>query len=85
MIKEQVTEQKQLIWTIPKQDLFRAVRNIIMVKKIWQVWTENDVESKKQGLIVDEKILFTGTEQECKKYAKNISNVHIGYDLNEEN
>ena len=50
-----------------------------MAKKIWNVWTENDEESTKQGHIVDEKTLFVGTEQECKQYAKNISNVHVGY------
>lgn len=56
-----------------------------MVKKLWQVWIENEKESAKQGYIVNEKILFTGTEQECKKYVKTIPNGHIGYDLNEEN
>jgi hypothetical protein len=53
-----------------------------MAKKLWQVWTENDKESAKQGCIVDEKTLFIGTENECRKYAKTIPNAHVGYDCN---
>jgi hypothetical protein len=51
-----------------------------MAKGIWQVWTENEEESARQGVIVDEKILFSGTESQCKTFAKKIKNAHIGYD-----
>jgi len=57
-----------------------------MAKKLWQVWTENDAESAKQGHIVDEKILHVGTELDCRRFTKTISDapavVHLGYACN---
>jgi len=55
-----------------------------MSKKTWQVWTENEEESKKTGTIVDEKILLEGTESQCKLFAGKNINMHVGYACGEE-
>lgn len=54
-----------------------------MAKRIWQVWTQDEEESNRQGVIVDEKILFSGTESQCKTFAKKIPNAHVGYDCDD--
>jgi hypothetical protein len=58
-----------------------------MIKRKWQVWTENETESRKQDCIVEQKILFEGDEKKVKKYYKKESlvnpNLHIGYELTE--
>lgn len=51
----------------------------------WQVWTENDKESEKQGHIVDEQTLFEGSKQNCLKFIKQHEHeynqvLHLGYD-----
>ena len=50
-----------------------------MAKKIWQVWMENEKASQELGHISDEKILFTGTESACKRFAGKDITKHVGY------
>ena len=52
--------------------------------KIWQVWTENTEESEKQGHLVDQKILFSGTNKMAHDFYKIFGGakkgLHIGYE-----
>lgn len=50
-----------------------------MAKRLWQVWTENEEESRKQGVIVNEKVVFSGTESACRRYAGKKKGLHLGY------
>ena len=54
------------------------------MKKIWQVWTENEKESQQTGFIVNERILFKGTESACKRWAGKKPGLHVGYLIVEE-
>ena len=52
-----------------------------LIKKVWQVWEEYEVDNK--GVIVNDKILFEGSETEARKYymkhGKNKAGLHLGY------
>jgi hypothetical protein len=49
------------------------------MEKMWQVWTQDEDASRKAGLIVNENVIFYGTEKACRRFAGKDLSKHLGY------